>query len=112
MDSLDFDDIASSMARTIGHYRLHFLSTTYDEYADKEKIVDTCYSVSTMDFSVSLSWAESHQQPFSNMDLPRVVFEDPQGVLLKEPQAFALTEDDNETLMERFVAAERVNSGW
>jgi hypothetical protein len=112
MDSLDFDDIASALANIGVEYRIHFIGT-FGEY-EEEDSRDTCYVASPREFSITHSWIEAHEQPFSNMELPRVVLEDPQGALLPDPHSYALSVTDYESLMEKFVMsnAQRVDTDW
>ena len=112
MDSLDFDDIASALANIGTEYRIHFIGTFGE--TEEEDSRDTCYVIDAAEFSTTHSWMESHQQPFSNMELPRVALEDLQGALLSDPHSYALSISDYESLSEKYVMSDalRVDTGW
>jgi hypothetical protein len=114
MDALDFDNLAQALSRAADStYQVHFLGTIEDaeEYGEPD---DICYAASAAEFPDTLSWTSRRAQPFENTDIPRVLFVDPEGVLLKDPQAYALNLEDYEALFAKFKNTHTLllDTGW
>jgi hypothetical protein len=117
MDCIDFDDIASALsAANKSECRIHFLEMPEDHVEDGEfhEPNEICFGVTAVQFTDALSWVQHRAQPFSNRDIPRVVFEDPEGVLQINPRSYAVLQEDYQALFARLESshAQVINSGW
>lgn len=114
MDVLDFDDIAAGLAKADATTcQIHFLISPEDAEERGEEF-DTCYALSSAEFPDTLSWVEHRAQPFENMDIPRILFVDPEGTLLRDPRSYAVNPGDFESLLAKLENShtQLLDTGW
>ena len=114
MDILDFDDIAAGLSKAADDIcQIHFLGTIPDA-EDYGEDYDTCFALTATEFSDTISWVGRHAQSFEDTTIPRILFVDPSGTLLSDPQSYAVDFGDYASLLAKFENSntQLLDTGW